>query len=128
MMKPKVLSGVSVYTRSQKAAKEFYVRKIGLKVRAWDPKWGYLELGANKAREDASLNIWQPTREMWGDVYDDVKNQVGVVTGIGFSTGDIEATVKALTRKRVGVEWPSMGDKNMANVADPEENSFFLFQ
>ena len=128
MMKPRVLSGVSVYTRNQKAAKEFYVNKVGLMVRDWSPKWGYLELGTSKTGEDASINVWQPTRELWGDVYDDVKNQIGVVTCIGFSSGDIEWTVKGLKRKKVEVEWPSMGDENMATVTDPEKNSFFFFQ
>ncbi len=124
MMKPKSLVGVSIYSRSQKAAREFYVRKIGLKVRETIPEWGYLALGANKGGEDASVNIWEPTREMWGDTYDEIKDQVGVVTGIGFRTGDLKGTVEALKRRKVKVDWS--GEDNMANVTDPEGNSFFI--
>jgi len=124
MIKPKSLAMVSVFSRNQKVAREFYVRKIGLKIRESMPEWGYLELGANKGGDDASLNIWQPMREMWGDTYDEVKDQVGVVTGIGFGTGDIKGTVEALKRRKVKVEWS--GEDNMATVTDPDGNSFFI--
>ena len=42
------LDAVGIYTRNQKVSEEFYTRKIGLKVRTSDPKFGYVQLGATK--------------------------------------------------------------------------------
>lgn len=122
------LTSVGIFTHDQKRAREFYVKKLGLKVRSAMPEWGYLELGTTKKGEDASLNIWVPTREMWGEGYEEVADQVGVVSGIGFRTGDIERTVQILKRRKVKVEWSPDSEEGMAYVTDPDGNSFFFFE
>jgi len=122
------LTNVGIFTRDQKRAREFYVKKLRLKVRSSMPEWGYLELGTTEKGEDASLNIWLPTREMWGEGYEEVADQVGVVTGIGFRTGDIERTVESLKRRKVKVEWNPDSEEGMAFVTDPDGNSFFIYE
>lgn len=128
MAKSLRLTNVGIFTRNHKRAREFYVRKIGLKVRWSIPDMGYLELGTTKKGEDASLNIWQPTREMWGEGFEEVADQVGVVTGIGFRTGDIEKTVESLKRRRVKVNWSPDSEEGMAFITDPDGNTFFIYE
>ena len=127
MARLEALSNVGVFTRNLKKAKEFYVRKVGLKVREQYPKWGYLALGPTKKGKDADLNIWQPTKEMWGKDYEEAIGQVGQVTGVGFRTGNIDKTVETLRARNVKVDW--MGDEGegrMASILDPDGNSFFV--
>ena len=122
------LTNVGIFTRNQKRARDFYVKTLGLKVRASMPEWGYLELGTTKKGEDASLNIWVPTREMWGEGYEEVADQVGVVSGIGFRTGDIGRTIEDLKRRRVKVEWEPDSEEGMAFITDLDGNSFFIYE
>src|SRR3990172_7318220 len=70
MAKLTCLSEVSVYTRNLKLSKEFYTKKIELKVREEDRKMGYLSLGATKGGEDAGLDLWQPDPKWGQEFYD----------------------------------------------------------
>ncbi|MEK6986652.1 MAG: VOC family protein, partial [Candidatus Thermoplasmatota archaeon] len=129
MAKIDSLSHVGVFVRDQKKAKEFYTKKLGLKVRSLIPKMGYLALGATKGGEDASLNLWQPTREMWGPEYDDAVKQIGVVTGIGFRTTNLEKTIADLKRRQVKVEGPGQeGEGRLASIYDPDGNVVFAYE
>ncbi len=126
MAKIKSLSHVGVFVRDQKKAKDFYTRKLGLAVRSSIPKMGYLALGATKGGEDASLNLWQPTPEMFGSEYENAVKQIGGITGIGFLTTNLEKTLENLRSKGVRVEDP--GDEGMATVYDPDGNAIFVFE
>ena len=129
MAKIDSLSHVGVFVRDQRKAKEFYTKKLGLKVRSLIPKMGYLALGATKGGEDASLNLWQPTREMWGPEYDDAVKQIGVVTGIGFRTTNLEKTIADLKRRQVKVEGPGQeGEGRLASIYDPDGNVVFAYE
>ncbi len=59
------LAEIGIYVKDLKAARAFYTKKVGLKVRSSMPKWGYLALGATKGGEDAALDLWAPSPE-WG--------------------------------------------------------------
>ena len=129
MAKLEALSNVGIYTRSQKKAKAFYTRKIGLKVREYYPEWGYLALGAAKRGKDADLNIWQPTRKTWVKDYREAISQVGQVTGVGFRTGNLDKTVETLKAKKVKVDWMGgEGEGRMASILDMDGNSFFAYE
>jgi len=129
MLKIDSLSNVGVFVRDHKKAKEFYTTKLGLRVRSSIPKWKYLEVGATKGGADASLNIWKPTREMWGDAYDEAEKSIGIVTGIGFLTTNLDATIEAFRRKKVKVEGPGpAGTAQIASVYDPDGNSIFVLE
>lgn len=129
MLKIDSLSNVGVFVRDHKKAKEFYTKKLGLKVRSSIPKWQYLEVGATKGGADASLNLWRPTREMWGDDYDEAEKSIGTVTGIGFLTTNLGATVEAFRRKKIKVEGPGpAGRAQIASVYDPDGNSVFVLE
>lgn len=122
-------SNVGIFTRNQKKAKGFYVRKVGLKVRQHIPKMGYLELGASVGGGDASLNIWQPTRETWGEDYRAALKQVGQATGIGFRTADLDKTLAMMKRRGVKVDWvEEEPGGRMASILDPEHNSIFVYE
>ncbi len=126
MAKIESLSHVGVFVRDQKKAKDFYTKKLGLAVRSAIPKMGYLALGATKGGEDASLNLWQPTPEMWGEEYESAVKQIGGITGIGFMTANLEKTIENLKSKGVRVEGP--GEEGMATVFDPDGNAVFVFE
>src|SRR5207245_424584 len=64
------LTDVEIYVKDLKAARAFYTKKIGLKVRSSMPKWGYLALGATKGGEDAALTPWQPVPEWGTEMYE----------------------------------------------------------
>ncbi len=129
MAKIDSLSEVGVFVRDQKKAKEFYTKKLGLAVRSSIPKMGYLALGATKSGEDASINLWQPTPQAWGDRYEKAMRQVGVVTGIGFRTTNLDKTLADLRRRKVKVEGPGEeGEGRIARIFDPDGNVLFAFE
>jgi catechol 2,3-dioxygenase-like lactoylglutathione lyase family enzyme len=128
MAKIESLSHVGVFVRDQKKAKDFYTKKLGLAVRSSMPKMGYLALGATKGGKDASLNLWQPTPETWGDDYDNVAKQIGGITGIGFLTTNLEKTIETLRSKGVKVDPPQEETGGMASIHDPDDNIVFLFE
>ncbi len=121
------LGSVSVFVKDRKRAKEFYTRKVGLKVRREMKDMGFLALGATKGGKDASLLVWQPAgnREAWGEGYDDAVASIGTVTGIGFGTRGIEGTVTGLQRRGVKVSGYAPG-ATFASFSDPDGNVFFL--
>ena len=117
------LSEVGIFTRDMKLAKEFYTRKIGMKARSSIPKMNYLQLGATRGGQDAGLDLWQPVAE-WGEaMYQAGLKNVGTVTGIGFSTGNLKKTVEDLSRKGVKIESESEG---FARFRDPDGNVSFI--
>ncbi|TMA05926.1 MAG: VOC family protein, partial [Methanobacteriota archaeon] len=95
------LTDVEIYVKDLKAARAFYTRKIGLKVRSSMPKWGYLALGATKGGDDAALTPWQPVPEWGREMYESRLKMIGGVTGIGFLTSDLKRTVADLKKKGV---------------------------
>lgn len=119
------LEAVGISTRDQKRARQFFTKSLGLTVRNDDPKFGYLQLGATKGGTDAGLEVWQPTREWGQEMYEAGLKQIGAVTGIGFSTGNLEKTVEQLAGKGVKVEKESEG---FARFWDLDQNAFFLSQ
>ncbi|MCI4371625.1 MAG: VOC family protein [Thermoplasmata archaeon] len=121
------LSSVGIFVKDLKAARAFYTRKVGLKVRDSDSKMGYLTLGATKGGEDASLNPWQPTPDWGAEMYESAKQRIGGVTGIGFLTTDLKRTVADLKKK--GVKAAIDGDdETFGRFTDPDGNVFFLAQ
>src|SRR3972149_5921217 len=98
------LTDIGIYVKDLKASRAFYTRKVGLKVRSYLPKWGYLALGATKGGEDAALNPWQPSPE-WGQAdYEARMKMIGGVTGIGLLTNDMKGTLADLKKRGVQAE------------------------
>lgn len=119
------LTEVGIFTKNQKLSKEFYTRKLGLKVRSEMPEIQYVQLGTTKGGADAGLDIWQPVKQ-WGEpMYSAGLNSVGSVTGIGYSTGNLAKTVEDLSRKGVKIETEAEG---FARFWDPDRNVSFLVE
>lgn len=127
MVKIESLGGVGVFVRDQKKAKEFYTKKLGLKVRSAYPRWKYVEVGATKGGDDAGLILWQPTRAVWKEDFEEAHGSIGSVTGIGFLTTNLAATLESLKRKNVKVVGPGpAGQAQIATLFDPDGNSLFV--
>ncbi len=125
MPKMEALSNVGIFVTNQKRARDFYTKKLGLKVIGGMPEWGYLELAVKRGGKDAVLNLWTP--KAWGLSAKEAKKKVGVTTGIGFSTDNFEGTVAALRRKGVKVDtWDEGEGYHMATVHDPDGNGLFI--
>src|SRR3989449_2875703 len=121
------LTDVEIYVKDLKAARTFYTKKIGLKVRSSMPKWGYLALGATKGGEDAALTPWQPVPEWGREMYESRLKMIGGVTGIGFITSDLKRTIADLKKK--GVKTAVDGDEGtFGRFTDPDGNVVFLAQ
>jgi len=121
------LTDIGIYVKDLKAARAFYTRKIGLKVRSYLPKLGYLALGATKGGEDAALNPWQPSPE-WGQAdYEARMKMIGGVTGIGFLTTDLKRTAADLKKKGVKAAVDNK-DSTFGRFTDPDGNVLFLVQ
>jgi catechol 2,3-dioxygenase-like lactoylglutathione lyase family enzyme len=119
------LTDVENYVKDLKAARAFYTRKIGLKVRSSMPKWGYLALGATKGGEDAALTPWQPVPEWGTEMYESRLKMIGGITGIGFLTNDLKGTVADLKKK--GVKAQVDGDSGtFGRFTDPSGNVLFI--
>lgn len=119
------LTTIGIDVKNLKAARTFYTRKIGLKVRESDPKWGYLALGATLHGDDAALNLWQPTPEWDQADYEARLKMIGGVTGIGFMTSDIKRTVEGLKKKGVKASL-DREDATFGRFTDPDGNVLFL--
>jgi catechol 2,3-dioxygenase-like lactoylglutathione lyase family enzyme len=124
MAKVDAISNVGIFVSNQKRARDFYTKKLGLKVVGGMPDWGYLELAAKKGGKDAVLNLWTP--KAWGLSAKEAKEKVGVTTGIGFGTDNFEGTVAALKKKGVKVDVWAGDDYHMATVHDPDGNGLFI--
>jgi len=121
------LAEIGIYVKDLKAARAFYTRKIGLKVRSSMPKWGYLALGATKGGEDAALDLWAPSPE-WGQAdYERRLKLIGGVTGIGLLTNDLKRTTEALKKKGVKAELDN-DSATFGRFTDPDGNVLFVAQ
>lgn len=125
MAKLQQLTEVSVYTRNLKLAKEFYTKKVGLKVRSEMKKMGYLMLGTTKGGEDAGIDLWQPDPKWGEEMYESTMKSVGIVTGIGFQTSNLEKTLEQLSGRGVKVGKDS---DTFARFWDPDGNILFVAQ
>ena len=124
MAKVDAISNVGIFVTNQKRARDFYTKKLGLKVVGGMPEWGYLELAVRKGGKDAVLNLWTP--KAWGLSAKEAKKKVGVTTGIGLGVDNFEGTVASLKKKGVKVDvWHGEG-YHMATVHDPDGNGLFL--
>ena len=125
MAKVDSLTNVGIFVKDQKRARDFYTKKLGLKVVGGMPEWGYLELAVKKGAKDAVLNLWTP--KAWGLTAAQAKKKVGGITGLGFYAPNFDGTVAALRKKGVEVEtWEEGQGYKMATVYDPDGNGFFL--
>lgn len=125
MVKLESLESVGFFVNDLKAAKRFFTRTIGLKVREEERKWGYLALGATKGGEDASLDPWQPSPEWGTEMYEFGRRQIGTVTGIGFRTNDFAGTLEMMRRR--GVKVVVEGEaQDFARFKDSDGNAFFF--
>ncbi len=124
------LGSVGCIVKDQKRSKDFYTKKLGLKVRDSQPKMGYLALGTTMGGEDAELNPWQPTPEVWQEDYEPAMKALGTVTGIGFRTGNLDRTLENLKKAKVKTSRPfEEGDEmRMASFEDPDGNTFFVYE
>src|SRR5437879_13297600 len=121
------LTDVEIYVKDLKAARAFYTKKIGLKVRSAMPKWGYLALGATKGGEDAALTPWQPVPEWGKEMYESRLKMIGGVTGIGFITNDLKRTIADLKKK--GAKTAGDGESQaFGRLTDPAGTFLFLDQ
>lgn len=119
------LTDVEIYVKDLKAARAFYTKKIGLKVRSAMPKWGYLALGATKGGEDAALTPWQPVPQWGQEMYESRLKMIGGITGIGLLTSDLKGTVADLKKKGVKA---AMDDDSVTfgRFTDPDGNVLFI--
>lgn len=125
MVKVNELSSVGIFVKNHKKARDFYTKKLGLKVVGGMPEWGYVELAAGKKAPGAVLNLWTP--KAWGLSAKEAKKKVGVTTGVGFRTKNLDATVASLKKKGVQVEtWQEPSGYKMATVYDQDKNAIFL--
>ena len=125
MAKIDKLSSVGIFVSNHKRARDFYTKKLGLKVVGGMAGWGYIELAVRKGGKDAVLNLWTP--KAWGFSAKEGKKKVGVTTGVGFNTDNFDATVASLRRKGVKVDtWSEAEGYSMATVYDPDGNGLFI--
>jgi catechol 2,3-dioxygenase-like lactoylglutathione lyase family enzyme len=118
-------SSVGIFVSDHKKARDFYTKKLGLKVVGGMAGWEYVELGVSKTGKDAVLNLWTP--KAWGLSAKEAKKRVGVITGVGFRTANLAKTVESLRRKGVKVEtWDEPSGESMATVYDPDGNALFI--
>lgn len=123
------LSHVGIFTRDQDRAKAFYARKVGLKVREHKRALGYLALGPTMAGDDASLNVWRPDAATWGADYGPSVGQIGQVTGIGFTTRNLDECVASLVRRNVRAEiLGEQAKERYARFFDADGNMLFLVE
>jgi catechol 2,3-dioxygenase-like lactoylglutathione lyase family enzyme len=123
------LSDVGLFVKDLKKARQFYTRKIGLKVRSSMPKYGYIALGTTLRGEDASLNPWAPEPSWGQELYEKGMKEIGTVTGIGFRTGSLDKTVAAFKKAGVSIEVSKdpTGDP-YGRFQDLDGNTSFVFQ
>lgn len=121
------LRHVGVFTRNRERAAAFYQDRIGLIPRRGPADAGLAAFGATRAGEDAGLALWQPDPRTWGGAYAAAAKQIGTVTGVGFTTTHLDATVRRMRAKGVRVEvLGEEGGERYARFFDADRNSLFL--
>src|SRR5437762_14167004 len=115
------LTDLEIYVKDLKAAKAFYTKKIGLKVRSSMPKYGYLALGATTGGKDASLTPWQPTPEGGQEIYEARLKMNGRLTGTGYLTNDMKGTAADLKKKRAKAE-NERAEGTIGRIRQPDGN------
>src|SRR5882672_293510 len=119
MTKVDEISNVGILVKNQKRSIDFYTKKLSLKKLTSMPEFGYVELRAKKNGKDAVLNLWEP--KAMGISAKEAKKKIGQITGVGFSTPNLDATVAQLKKKGVKVDvWNEGDDYRMATVYDPD--------
>jgi catechol 2,3-dioxygenase-like lactoylglutathione lyase family enzyme len=110
---------VTVVVKDLNKALRFYRDKLGLRVAFYNKKLKWLTFDCG-----TTFSLTVP----WNR---EAKKLIGAKTGISFYTHDIQATYRALKRKRVRFHlaprregWGGW----VANFADPDGNRFFLVQ
>lgn len=123
------LAEVGIFVKDLKKARQFYTRKLGLKVRSAMPKFGYLALGATLRGDDAALDLWAP-EPSWGQaMYESGLKQIGTVTGVGYQTNSLDKTAAAFKRAGVKVEvTKDPAGERFGRFEDLDGNTLFLFQ
>jgi catechol 2,3-dioxygenase-like lactoylglutathione lyase family enzyme len=123
------LSDIGVIVSDRKKARTFYTKTLGLKIRGEMKDFGYLALGPTLKGADASLTPWQPDPSWGQEMYDQAMKDIGIVTGIGFRTGNLDKTLASLKRKKVKAE-KTEGEEmeNFGRFEDPDGNVFFVFE
>lgn len=116
----KLIKFVSVPTRDQDAALEFWTQKVGLRV-ATDQPMGpgqrWIELKVPGAQ--TGLALFTPPGH---------QSRIGTFTGISFGVDDVEATFKDWSRRGVKFAKPPQKEDwgTSAIFEDPDGNSFVL--
>lgn len=129
MAKLDSLDSVGIFVRDLRKARDFYTKKLGLKVREWTPKWRYLTLGATKTGLDASLGLWQPEPSWGAEMYEDGMKAIGEVTGISFATGNLDATVSLLAQRGVKVsDMQAEESGRLVEIEDIDGNTLFAYE
>lgn len=129
MAKLDQLSEIGVFVSDRKKAKAFYTRTLGLRIRQEMKGLGYLAVGTTLRGEDASLTLWQPTQDWGAEMYERGMRDLGIVTGIGFRTGNLEKTLATLKRRKVKIGPPTSEEgEKFARFYDPDGNVFFVFE
>ncbi len=123
----KQLALVSIFLKNQKRAKDFYSRKLGLKIREHWPDFKYLSMGSSKDGADAGLAIWEPGS--WGITGAKAKKMIGGFTGLGFATAKFEQLERKLAKSGVQVQrrHEDEGFRYM-RVWDPDGNVIFVYE
>jgi len=89
----------------------------------------YLELGTTKTGRDASISLWQPSKEWGSESYEAGTKAIGEVTGISFATGNLDATISNLAKKGIKVgETESDESGRLVEFQDVDGNTYFVYE
>jgi len=117
------LRHVGVFTTDLHRARRFWVQRLGLRVREERPELGYLTVGVTKHGEDAGLAIFEPSRETWGDDYEEATRHVGEPAA-SFLAANVEEFERSLRKQGVKARLFETRGKKWVHFEDPDGNTF----
>lgn len=114
---------VGVFTSDLRRARQFWIEQLGLKIREERLDLGYFAAGVGMDGKDASLAVFEPSRGIWGEDYEEATSHIGEPAA-SFLSAKVGAFQSILQARGVKARMYETGGRKWVHFEDPDGNTF----